>query len=388
MRILLVSQEFPPETGWGGIGTYVSLIAPALARAGAEPHVLSVVRDQPRSDRIVDGVRIHRAPLRRLRGPGRLARMPHTWDRVSLALAVAREHRRLGIRFDVCESPEWRAEGLGLALRRTPPVVVRLHSSAAQVLPYVGLLGRDRRLAIRCEEALVRRADVVTGTRSQLASAGSAIEAERAREITYPVARADLLPPPSGPPSVLFAGRFEARKGPEVLIRAVPELLRRVPDARVVLLGADTGVGEGGHAARLRAMVAELGVAGSVEIVERWGRDAVVEHLAEATVCVVPSRWESFGYVAAEAAALGRPVVASRIPALEDVVSDGVTGRLVPPDHPTALAEALADLLSDPAQAHQIGLRGARVIAQRCDPDRIAAETLDAYELAISHWSG
>src|SRR5215210_2624545 len=94
MRVLLVSQEFPPETGWGGIGTYVKLIAPALVRAGAEVHVLSVVKGQARSRKVIDGVRVHRAPLRRPPAIGRVLRLPLTWRRVSLAAAIARELRR------------------------------------------------------------------------------------------------------------------------------------------------------------------------------------------------------------------------------------------------------------------------------------------------------
>jgi glycosyltransferase involved in cell wall biosynthesis len=195
------------------------------------------------------------------------------------------------------------------------------------------------------------------------------------------------LPPPNGEPRVLFAGRFEARKGPDVLLQAVPRLVERVPDARVVLLGTDSGVaGDGTYSAGLRNLISELGIEDATEIIERWGRDAVAEELTRTTVCVVPSRWESFGYVAAEAAAAGRPVVGSRITALEDVVTDGVTGRLVPVDSPEPLSDALADLLSKPSTAKRMGAAAAEDIAERCDPDRIAAATLSAYELAIDRW--
>jgi len=389
MRVLLVSQEFPPETGWGGIGTYLGVLAPALVRAGAEVHVLSVVEGQPHGDRIVDGVHVHRAPLRRPPGVGRALRLPLTWRRVSLAAAVSREVRRLRTRFDVCETPEWGAEGLMLALRRALPLVVRLHSGASQIFPYVGPIGRDRRWAIRCEQALVRRANVVTGTRAQTSTVARELDLdpEGVRTITCPIAPVDPLAPTNGSPRVLFAGRFEARKGPDVLLRAVPRLLERVPDVRVVLRGTDTGSADGGsYSEQLRRLVTELGIAKITEIVDRWDVDAVREELPRATVCAVPSRWESFGYVAAEAAALGSPVVASRIPALEDIVTDGVTGRLVPTDDPASLSDALGDLLSEPSTARRMGAEAAREIAERCDPDRVAALTLEAYALAITRW--
>src|SRR4051794_7558367 len=260
MRVLLVSQEFPPETGWGGIGTYLGVLAPALVRAGAEVHVLSVVEGQPRSDRELEGVHVHRVPLRRPRGVGRATHLPLTWRRMSLAAAVSRQMRRLGHRFDVCESPDWGAEGLALALRRALPLVVRLHSGASQVFPYVGPVGRDRRWAIRCEEALLRRANVVTGTRAQTSTVARELDLDPAgvRTITCPIARVERLPPANGSPLVLFAGRFEARKGPDVLLRAVPRLRERVPDLRIVLRGTDTGAADGGsYSEELHKLIAD-----------------------------------------------------------------------------------------------------------------------------------
>lgn len=387
MRVLLVSQEFPPETGWGGIGTYLGIIAPALVRAGAEVHVLSVVRGQEPSDvRTADGVHVHRRPLVRPPAVGRLTRMEASWERLSLGAAVAFEARRLDVVPDVVEAPEWKAEGLFRGGRRATPLVVRLHSSAAQVFPYLGELDADRRLAIRLEFRAVRRADLVTGTGAQVSSVAPelGLDPARVREITYPVRPQTLLPPPEGPPRILFAGRFERRKGPETLVRALPAVRRAVPGARLVLLGRDASdVEHPSRRAWLEELAGALGVGDGLEVVERWGRDVVGEHLAAATVCAVPSEWESFGYVAAEASSVGRPVVASAIPALSEVVADHETGRLVPPGDVDAWAEALIGLLGDPARAAGAGRAAAERMRTRHDPDRIALRTLEAYEAAM-----
>lgn len=388
MRVLLVSQEFPPETGWGGIGTYAGIIAPALVRAGAEVHVLSVVAGQKRSTRRDEaGVWVHRAPLVALPGIGRL--LPLTWSRLSLAAAVAREHRRLGAVFDVIECPEWNAEGFVFALRRRAPLVVRLHSSGAQVFPYIGPLDRDRRAAVRVEDGTIRRADLVTGTDAQIQSVrqrlGLAIDG--LRTITYPVRLAVPSPLPEGGPRICFAGRFEKRKGPDTLIRAMPKVLASLPEATLVLVGR--GCRDSEHADTLvwlRSMARDLGVDHAVEFVERWGTDAVAEELSRSTVSAVPSRWESFGYVAAEAGALGRAVVASDIPALSDVVVDGETGRLVPPGDYAGWADALIEVLSDPDRTAAMGRAATVRIRAMCDPDRIAGLTLDAYDHALARF--
>src|SRR5436305_3003019 len=85
MRVLLVSQEMPPETGWGGIGTYVNTISRALAAKGADVHVLSVVEGQAASRRESAGVTVHRRPLPVVRRPARIA--PQAWRRFWLPTA-------------------------------------------------------------------------------------------------------------------------------------------------------------------------------------------------------------------------------------------------------------------------------------------------------------
>ncbi len=389
LKLLFISQEFPPDTNWGGIGTYAGIITPLLAERGLDVHVLSVVPGQVASDKVVEGVHIHRRPLRRPRGVGRVLRLPETWRRISLALAVYHEARRLEINFDVCETPEWQAEGLAIALRNKVPLVVRLHSGAEHVFPHLRRDGIDEWLAVRCERALIRRGDVVTGTPAIVASVANdlGLSPESVRPIIYPVHPAPSAhPPPAGPPRILFAGRLEPRKAPDVLIKAAPTVLTRYPEARFVLAGADAGGADGRpFVEHLRSLASRLAVAHAVEFAgRRGGPDTVAEELAVSTMCVMPSRWESMGYVAAEAAALARPVVASRIPALEAIVDDGHTGRLVAPGDPRALAQAIIELLAMPeSQRQEMGNAGRRLIAKRCDPERIANETLAAYELAI-----
>lgn len=383
MRVLLVSQEMPPETGWGGIGTYVGIIAPALVDAGAEVHVLSVVRGQGRSDAITDcGVHVHRRPLRRPPGVGQLLRMPESWNRASLAAAVAWEVRRLEIRPDVIEAPEWMAEGAALALGRTP-LVVRLHSSARQVLLYLGDSSFDARVAMRIEEGAARRADLLTGTRPQIDMARSdlGIAESKLCTITYPVVPAPVVPMPDGPPRILFAARFTRRKGLDTAVRAMVPVLEELPEARLAVVGRDGVDAAWGPSVRahLTGVARTLGVTRAIDWVERWGPGTVTDEAAQSHVVVVPSQWESFGYTAAEALSLGRPVVASDIPALADVVDDGVSGHLAPAGDVDAWGKAVVDVLEDPRRAAAMGEAGASAMRDRCAPDRIAALTLDAY---------
>lgn len=392
MRVLFVSQELPPETGWGGIGTYVDVLSEALGAAGAEVHVLSVVPDQPESTREIGGVTVYRRPLR----APELARLrvPDTWRRVWLPFDVARWVRQLGLRPDVIEAPEWMAEGLALSLRGEFPLVVRLHSSARQLFPHTGqgqaLRGVDGRVASWLEEASARRANVVVSTRSNLdeVADGMGLHPGALHAIPYPVRLPELSAMPNhASPRVTFVGRLEPRKGPELVLRSVPAVLKEIPDAKFVFVGRDACSADlPSSSAGLLREAKRLGVEGAIELTGQLEPAAVIDRLHAATVGVFPSRWESFGNVVAEASAVGRPVVASTIPPFRELVEHGVTGYLVGSEDAAAWARSLIDVLSDRQRAGTMGRAGAERVAGISAPKRVAGLALAAYEDAIGRW--
>jgi glycogen(starch) synthase len=190
--------------------------------------------------------------------------------------------------------------------------------------------------------------------------------------------------PADGPPRILFFGRLEPRKGPEVLVRALPAVRAAVPGARLVLAGRD-GVASGEPSSRawLEGEAARLGVADALEFTGQLDTAALSAEIARARVCAFPSRWESFGNVVAEAAAVGRPVVTSTIAPFEDLVDDGVTGRRVRIDDVAGWGAALANVLTDAGRAAAMGAAGADLVAVLADPVRVAAQTVEAHELAV-----
>ena len=392
MRILFVSQELPPETGWGGIGTYVDVLSEALAVDGHDVHVLSVVDGQAASVKDVGGVTVHRHPLPHVRGARRLP--PESWRRIWLPVTVARVIQRLGLNPSVVECPEWSAEGLALGLRGRFPLVVRLHSSAGQLFPYTGqgkqFRGLDGRLSAWLEEASARRANVVVSTRSNLDEIATrmGLDERALHAIPYPVRLPTPAPmPQNGAPRVTFVGRLEPRKAPEVVLRAAPKVLAAVPDARFAFVGRDAiAPGALPSTAWLHREAERLGVAHAVELTGHLGRPEVQDELRRATVCAFPSRWESFGNVVAEAAAIGRPVVASPIPPFRELVEDGVSGRIAPLDDAQAWADALIDVLRDRERAAAMGRAGAARIAGISGPARVADLALAAHEHAIERW--
>lgn len=178
----------------------------------------------------------------------------------------------------------------------------------------------------------------------------------------------EVIPVADTDPVALFFGTWTAYKGINVLLESLPEVRRRVPDVRVVLAGGVAGVD-------LPALLSRVSELGCVDT--RLGYvplNKVSQLFSEARVVVTPYLRASQSGVVHLAYTFERPVVATTVGDIPSVVRDGETGLLVPPGDPTALAEALVSLLSDPARAQQLGKAGGRWLAAEASWERVAEQ--------------
>ena len=146
-------------------------------------------------------------------------------------------------------------------------------------------------------------------------------------------------------PILLFVGRIQPLKGPDVAVRALAALGR--PDAQLLIVGGASGDEGDLEHVRIRALVDDLGLHERVHFVEPQPHHILSTYYRAADVVLVPSRSESFGLVALEAAACGVPVVASAVGGLLSLVDDGRTGRLIEGRDPGDYARAIAGILDD-----------------------------------------
>lgn len=159
--------------------------------------------------------------------------------------------------------------------------------------------------------------------------------------------------PLSGPPTVVFAGRLVREKGVDVLLHAFVKVVARIPETRLLVIG------DGPERDKLGQLIGALGLAPNVSMFGHLSRIETERYCAKAWAQAVPSRWaEPFGLVAAEAMMRGTAVVASASGGLAEIIQDGKTGFLVPPDDINALAEILLRLLGDRELAEQMGKAG------------------------------
>ena len=158
--------------------------------------------------------------------------------------------------------------------------------------------------------------------------------------------------------SVTRLGLADAYKGIDVVLRALPTVLEKHPGASYVIAG------DGSDRPRLEKLARELGIRDRVEFCGEVTGSRLRTLYSEADLFVLPSQKEGFGIVFLEAMSYGLPVVAARAAGALDVIQDGVTGLLVPPDQPDALAWALEGLLADAAHRQTLGEAGRKRVVE------------------------
>ena len=179
---------------------------------------------------------------------------------------------------------------------------------------------------------------------------------------------------------VLFIGRLERLKGVDIAIRALALLRdRQHDDVRLLIVGEDSFDGDESEKERLRSFAARVGVHDRVDFLGSVAHHELPYFYSAADVCVMPSYSESFGLVALEAQACGRPVVCSDVAGLRSVVRDDVSGYLIQAHDPAAYAERIGRLLDNPELAQQMGRRG-RLLAQRFSWGRTADSLQELFE--------
>ena len=241
----------------------------------------------------------------------------------------------------------------------------------------------DRLVASTPDEARQLR-ELYGAHPDQVVTVPPGVDLELFRLADASAARTRLGVPPDAV-VLLFVGRIQPLKAPDVLLRAVPPLLERVPELRgrlrVLVVGGPSGTGLDRPEA-LHQLAASLGIADLVRFEPPAPPDRLADFYRAADVTVVPSHSESFGLVALESQACGTPVVAAAVGGLPTAVRDGVSGLLVGSHDPADFAAVLARVATEPGLRARLS-RNARAHAERFSWERTADGLLTAYRGAL-----
>lgn len=369
-RIVLVSSGYAPRLT-GGISRFINDVAPELARLGHDVRVFTRSSGESTVD-LEDGVWVHR--LRPAQTPGRVPEAAPGVD--GFATAVADELRRISVwwRADIAYGSLWDVELLGILRDGGTPVVPMLATPVAEVAVHEGWNeptspNHDQiQQLIALEREVVSAAPTVHAISSSIVATFDELYPEAldpTRVVVAHIGRTDDVgdtyrqEQPDDPPLVLFVGRLEPRKGIDVLLDAIAQIVASHPAVRILVAGADRVHGSGELSATQRWRQTNdfddnVEFVGAVDDAELTGL------MRRASIVLMPSRYESFGLVVVEAMMHARVAVASDVGGIRELVDAGRSGLLVPVGDADALAQAVNSLLADPERMAAMGLEGRR----------------------------
>jgi glycosyltransferase involved in cell wall biosynthesis len=367
----------------------------SLARGGAQAHLLTLMRGQKRRGHEVelaylkdpvmvnDFAEVVPLPLQAHLGVGETtyaALLGRLWGLVS------------SIKPDVLHTHLLKANALGAVAGRFGGARVTIaskHNDEAvlrkrHIALLHGWLSRlDDRIIVLSDHVGRYVVEVGRAPREKIRRVYYGIDLNRPLALSQSAVRAlrrELDVPPEGP-FLLCVGRLDEQKGHPVLFDALRQVLAEEPLARLVVVGGMQQSGEE-YVAYLRRLAAQPELDGRV--IFTGERTDVPRLMAACDIFVLASRWEGFGLVFVEAMAAGKPVVATNVSGIPEVVLDGQTGLLVPPDDPASLAAAILRLCADPAERRRLGNAGYERVHLHFTADRMVDETLDIYREALA----
>ncbi|HEX2893122.1 MAG TPA: D-inositol-3-phosphate glycosyltransferase [Marmoricola sp.] len=392
-----------PGTGdAGGMNVYVTELARRLAQRDIEVDIYTraTTSSQPPDVAVAPGVHVRHIVAGPFEG---MAKQDLSGQLCVFAREVLRTEAQFDVgHYDAVHSHYWLSGQVGALARDRwgVPLVHSMHTMAKvknDLLadgdtpePQVRVIGEeqvvaaaDMLIANTCDEAkdLVNSYDADPG-RVEVVHPGVDLDAFRPVSMTDARRRLGL---PLDADVLLFVGRIQPLKAPDVLLRAAHALLRRDPSRRSRLLVAVVGGPSGSgleHPTAMADLAESLGIADVVRFVPPVHRHELADWYAAATLVCVPSYNESFGLVAVEAQAVGTPVVAAAVGGLTTAVADGRSGVLVDGHDPEDYARVFERIIDAPDLRATLS---AGALAQAADFswDRTADATADVYARAV-----
>lgn len=393
-RLAFVTELYPPRP-CGGVAVFIHRLAVRLAAEGHEVSVITL--SEPGQRHTVDfeeGVWVHRLPAsvaeEGLPLPDSAPPMPERLAGIAAAMARELERVELHRGFDWVIGAIWDLNIAAVLAERRYPVAMYLVTSYRRLLDSKPDWRADQRFYTRhylpmveAERWALQQADLVLASTEAIRR-----DTEQDYDVRIPPERLALLPfgllPPSAIPAprndgdtrvrLLYVGRFESRKGIDLLLSLLPGLLDSHPDLEVRLIG-DTAIPGPDGRPYLEGFLARHGAEAWMDRLEISGLvsdDDLEQAYADCDIFIAPSRYESFGLIYVEAMRYAKPCIGCRVGGVPEVVLDGETGLLVSPDDAEALRAAIARLIDAPETRQRLGRAGERRYRERYTIDAFA----------------
>ncbi len=403
MKIALITFEYPPDTGIGGIGTYMSQLSSLLTERGHVVEVFAASFEKTYSISQLDGITINRVKS-----------IDKHLFKDEILPVFSKRHAEMS--FDIIESPEYMADGIQIK-RCYPeiPLVVKLHTPDFWIKEISGLnpsipsvlkryrfvLGAYRRLKTPqpywwqyikeqdVEYHITRMANLVltpSVSMGEIVSKKWNIPKERIKHIPNPffLSQSYLKTPiKNSAPMIGFFGRLEVRKGVAIFVKVIPKVLKECPDAIFRFVGMDQSYSIKQMTMKEFILDQLKPYHSNIRFVNHVSHDEIPLYLADTAICVFPSVWENFPNVCLEAMSAGRAVVASNKGGMVDMLRSPKAGILVDPSSAEGIAKAIIKLLKNSDLRLQLGRRARESVLRKYNNEVIGNQIEKVYNKLI-----
>ncbi len=374
MKIAYISQEYSRDCG-GGNCFHTRNLACGFAEMGHEVHVIALSETRRTQDYMDGRVYVHKVPLYSMDSLNLSLTedMPVSRKNIAFSYAAALKLIELKRRYDIqiAEAPLWDAQGFVSSLISPVPLVIRLVTPLCKFIEIQEMeITTDLRLANWLEGETLRRADkliaisndICTLVKDHHQGIGNGKIAYGPLGIYLPEKELLNTQEQDEEIGILYVGRLEKRKGIDTLFKAVPRVVREIPNVMFTIVGKDTNLAPGGGSYRkylLKRM--EKKYHKFINFTDFVTSEQLQEYYRNCDVFVAPSLYGSFGQIYIEAMAWGKPVIGCNAGGVPEVIQDGTTGFIIPPEDSNELAERII-ALRDIHLRIQMGQKGRKSV--------------------------
>lgn len=405
MKIGIISSVYPPEGTSGGNAAFFFELANSLVQQGHTVMVATLTSGDTRSE-MINGVQVERVKFDAA-DYFNFSLMPWfsglAWN-LPRALELYRKLKRVIDAFnpDVIECVDNGFEGLFWAIDSAYPLVLRSVCPQFHTinLGFHQQVTIDKEIVCALEVLALQLADSVTTpslSMAKIISDQCSIPLDSIRIIRNPLtmvpsedsSNKERKARNGGSLEILFIGRVEKLKGCDILVEALPAVLKDYPEATLTFVGSHSPIPgtELTFADILKARLAEQGTLRNCIFTGVVPRDQLAKFTEQSDICVFPSRYDSSPYACIEAMARGAAIVASRVGGIPEYVEDGKTGLLFESENSEDLARKVIELAANEALAQRMRDAAPEHARKLCSPEIVAKQSVELYTETIAKHS-
>lgn len=386
MNICLISSEYPPETGWGGIGTYTYNMAHAFSDSGHEVHVIAqAVGDT--SGYMDKDVYVHRIKPRSIFSPF----LRGALDKIKYSFQIYQKIKSIDCEFDIVEAPEWSAEGFIHSFSNKPLLITRLHTPLFLVKQIADQkMTTGAKTTNFLEKTQTKQSYGITSPTNALAKRISKkwnIDLSSIQIIPNginlkKIGSMDIKEKSLNSDYLVYVGRLEPRKGVHILAKALPGIFRKYPNLIMVFIGKNLNYRIGTMKEFIidvnREYKENIIFTGFVSDEDKY---SLIKHCK---LVILPSLWENFPYTCLESMALGKAIIATKGSGYDEIIEDGRSGFLVEAGNFFSLQSKIIECLDNDDKISQIEHFSKKRVIE-FDVTKVSEKTCKYYKKLIDY---